>query len=36
MFTGAPVAWVAGEAESDEAVAGDNDFAGNSSASAPP
>ncbi len=29
MFTGAPVAWVAGEAESDEAVAGDNDFAGN-------
>ena len=28
MFTDAPVAWVAGEAESDEAVAGDNDFAG--------
>ena len=29
MFTDAPVAWVAGEAESDEAVAGDDDFAGN-------
>ena len=29
MFTGAPVAWVAGEAESDEAVAGEEDFAGN-------
>lgn len=29
MFTGSPVAWVAGEAESDEAVAGDADFAGN-------
>ena len=28
-FTDAPVAWVAGEAESDEAVAGDDDFAGN-------
>ena len=29
MFTDAPVAWVAGEAESDEAVAGEEDFAGN-------
>ena len=29
MFTDAPVAWVAGEAESDEAVADDEDFAGN-------
>jgi len=29
MFTDAPVAWVAGEAESDEAVAGEDDFAGN-------
>ena len=29
MFTDAPVAWVAGEAESDEAVAADDDFAGN-------
>ncbi|MDE2766851.1 MAG: Gfo/Idh/MocA family oxidoreductase [Chloroflexota bacterium] len=28
-FTDAPVAWVAGEAESDDAVAGDDDFAGN-------
>ena len=28
MFTDSRVAWVAGEAESDEAVAGDNDFAG--------
>ncbi len=28
MFTDAPVAWVAGEAESDEAVAGEDDFAG--------
>ena len=27
-FTDAPVAWVAGEAESDAAVAGDDDFAG--------
>ena len=29
MFTDAPVAWVAGEAESDAAVAGVDDFAGN-------
>ena len=29
MFTDAPVAWVAGEAESDAAVAGEEDFAGN-------
>ncbi len=29
MFTDAPVAWVAGEAESDAAVAGEDDFAGN-------
>ena len=29
MFTDAPVAWVAGEAECDEAVAGEDDFAGN-------
>ncbi len=29
MFTDAPVAWVAGEAVSDEAVRGDDDFAGN-------
>ena len=28
MFTDSRVAWVAGEAESDEAVAGDNDFSG--------
>ncbi len=28
MFTGAPVAWVAGEAASDDAVAGDEDFEG--------
>lgn len=29
MFTDAPIAWVAGEAESDDAVASDNDFPGN-------
>ena len=29
MFTDSPIAWVAGEAESDQAIEGDDDFAGN-------